>query len=73
MALRNLMNMDDFFWKSENLEIKAKNLLLGKCPNCKTGNLEAIRLFQDQEKDSFDAQITKTIARLLRHSLRVES
>ena len=50
MALRNLMKMDDFFWKSENPEIKAKNLLLGKCPNCKTGNLEAIRSFKTKKR-----------------------
>jgi DNA topoisomerase-1 len=49
-ALRNLRNMDNFYWKREILETKTKNLLLGKCPNCKTGNLEAIRSFKTKKR-----------------------
>ena len=49
-VLRNLRKMDNLSWKSEILDNKTKNLLLGKCPNCKTGNLEAIRSFRDQKE-----------------------
>ncbi len=49
-ALRNLMKMENFFWKRETPETKTKNLFLGKCPNCKTGNLEAIRSFRTKKE-----------------------
>ena len=50
VSLRNLLEMDDLDWQTNVSSLQAKNLPLGRCPKCKTGNLQAIRSIRTRKR-----------------------